>query len=90
MMSCARSHDFASLRLTEQGAVAWTAGRLLARQGQPGEADRLAAAIMEPPKGARYLLRGHPVTKENRHDGPRGAVARGTVRGSENTEKKKP
>ena len=51
--------------------IAWTAARLLARQGQPGEADRLAAAIMEPPKGARYLLRGHPVTKENRHDGPR-------------------
>ena len=69
-------------------SIAWTAGRLLARQ-EPGAAERLAAAIMAPPAGARYLLRGHPVTKEHRHDGPRGAVSRGTVRGSGNTEKKK-
>lgn len=76
MMSCARSHDFASLRLTEQGAVAWTAGRLLARQGEPGEAEKLAAVIMEPPMGARYLMRGHPTTKKHRHEGPRQTARR--------------
>jgi hypothetical protein len=76
-MSCARLRDFASLKLTEPAAMAWTVGRLLARQGEPGEAEKLAAVIMEPPKGARYLMRGTPARMEHRHDGPRGSL-RGT------------
>ena len=55
----------------EPDAVAWTAARLLALQGLPGEADRLAERILKPPHGARYLLAGHPVRMEHRHDGPR-------------------
>lgn len=51
--------------------LAWSVGRLLARQGEPGAAERLADALMSPPMGARYLLRGHPTTKEHQHDGPR-------------------
>ena len=74
----------------EPDAVAWTAARLLALHGERGAAERLAAAILEPPRGDRSMLRGHPVTKEHRHDGPRGAVARGTARGSGNAGKKKP
>lgn len=62
--------------------AAWTAGRLLALHGEPGAAERLAAAIMDPPKGARYLLRGHLVTKEHRHDGPRMAACGKRARGT--------
>lgn len=61
--------------------LAWSVGRLLAIQGAPGAAERLAAEIMDPPKGARYLLRGHPTTKEHQHDGPRMATCGRRARG---------
>ncbi|MBP8293464.1 MAG: hypothetical protein KAX65_11875 [Caldilineaceae bacterium] len=57
--------------LTEPDAIAWTAARLLALQGVPSEADRLAERILKPAHGARYLLAGTPARMEHRHDGPR-------------------
>ena len=52
--------------LTEPDAIAWTAARLLALQGVPSEADRLAERILKPAHGARYLLAGTPARMEHR------------------------
>lgn len=59
----------------EPDGIAWTVCRLLALQGVPGEADRLAERILKP---ARYLLAGTPARMEHRHDGPRPPTARRT------------